>query len=105
MGKASRERRRAAERAVEQPVEAVVDQARMGRPGSRGGRGPRSKHEAMSELRMTVHRLELETRKKDARVTEARRLGATWTEIGAVLGVSAQAVQKRYGVRSGAGTR
>lgn len=33
-------------------------------------------------------------------VNRARRAGASWTELGYHLGVSAQAVQKRYGAKS-----
>jgi|1186.fasta_scaffold888718_1 hypothetical protein len=56
---------------------------------------------------LTVHVLRLESRKVqleaaalrarlDAAVVTARRAGASWTEVGAALGVSAQAAWKRY---------
>lgn len=35
--------------------------------------------------------------RRDARVRDARKAGATWTEIARVLGISPQAVQQRYG--------
>ena len=35
--------------------------------------------------------------RRDALVRKAREHGATWTQIGFALGVSAQAAQKKYG--------
>lgn len=37
------------------------------------------------------------TQRRDALVRKARERGATWTQIGYALGVSAQAAQKKYG--------
>lgn len=35
--------------------------------------------------------------RRDRLVGEARRAGATWSQVGATLGISAQGAQKRYG--------
>ncbi len=40
-----------------------------------------------------------------AAVASARELGCTWSEIGAVLGVSKQAVQRKYGATAPATRR
>lgn len=53
--------------------------------------------QACERLADTVHALELAEREKVAVIGRARRLGLSWTQIGAAVGVSAQAVQKRYG--------
>lgn len=37
------------------------------------------------------------TQRRDVLVRKARDKGATWTQIGYALGVSAQAAQKKYG--------
>ena len=34
-------------------------------------------------------------------VREARRAGLSWTEVGAVLGISKQAAQQRFGATTG----
>lgn len=56
--------------------------------------------EKLRELRRLYDvRCQLEHLAEERRgvVDAARAAGASWTEVGAVLGVSAQAVAKRYG--------
>lgn len=46
----------------------------------------------------TAHRdLSRSVTRRDRLVAEARSLGATWSQIGSTLGISAQGAQKRYG--------
>ena len=46
----------------------------------------------------TAHRdLSRSVTRRDRLVSEARTLGATWSQIGSTLGISAQGAQKRYG--------
>ena len=69
-------------------------------------------------LHLALNRMAVEHRNAERDVAAARRIqaaavasardaGATWTQIGAMLGVSSQAVWKRYGRESlaGAGDR
>lgn len=49
----------------------------------------------------TAHRdLSRSVTRRDRLVAEARSLGATWSQIGSTLGISAQGAQKRYGTGS-----
>lgn len=53
--------------------------------------------ERLDALAVAVRRERLAIASRHAAARAARDAGATWTEIGRLLGVSAQAVQKRYG--------
>lgn len=49
----------------------------------------------------TAHRDALRSvTRRDRLVGEARSLGATWSQVGSILGISAQGAQKRYGTGS-----
>ena len=50
--------------------------------------------ERLSQL--AGHRLELEDQTRSS-VVAARSAGATWSQVGQALGVTTQAVHKRYG--------
>jgi hypothetical protein len=54
---------------------------------------PRIGLQAVAALRELADRLEV------LHIEQARRLGWSWEEIGAALGVSKQAVHKKYGRR------
>jgi DNA-directed RNA polymerase specialized sigma24 family protein len=58
---------------------------------------PRVGLAAVASLRVLVESLE------DLQVTSARHRGWSWQEIADVLGVSRQAVHKKYGRRNGLG--
>jgi hypothetical protein len=54
----------------------------------------------MADLRQVARAIQAERRAiadRDAVVRVARMQGATWAELAEVLGVTPQAVQKRYG--------
>lgn len=57
----------------------------------------RDRETALLQVSNAISRERAAARKRDQTVREAREAGCSWTEIGARLGVSAQAVQKRYG--------
>ncbi len=61
--------------------------------GSMDGKGPAEALYAMAELRKEVARTETET------VLRARRAGLSWEAIATCLGVSKQAVHRKYGKR------
>ena len=61
--------------------------------GSMDGKGPAEALYAVAELRKEVARSETEA------VLRARRAGLSWEAIAACLGVSKQAVHRRYGKR------
>ena len=63
------------------------------RIGSMDGKGPAEALYAVAELRKEVARSETEA------VLRARRAGLSWEAIAACLGVSKQAVHRRYGKR------
>lgn len=52
--------------------------------------------EQLARLESLVRRERLVQIERDRHVRAARLLGATWTELADVLGVSPQAVQQRY---------
>lgn len=58
--------------------------------------------EALAELASTRQRLEAET---ELQVRRARMQGCSWELIAAALGVSRQAVHKKYALRRGFGRR
>lgn len=51
----------------------------------------------LRELGQVVGQVQDLEERRDRLVREARERGATWAQLGGVLGVSQQAVQKRYG--------
>ena len=61
--------------------------------GSMDGKGPAEALHAVAELRKEVARTETEA------VLRARRSGLSWEAIATCLGVSKQAVHKKYGKR------
>lgn len=61
--------------------------------GSMDGKSPAEALYAVSELRKEVARAETEA------VLRARQAGLSWEAIAACLGVSKQAVHKKYGKR------
>jgi len=65
----------------------------VGAAADAASRDPRVGLRAVAALRRLVERLEA------LQVDNARRLGWSWEEIGAALGVSKQAVHKKHGGR------
>ena len=61
--------------------------------GSMDGKGPAEALYAVAELRSEVARTETEA------VMRARRAGLSWEAIATCLGVSKQAVHRKYGKR------
>ena len=61
--------------------------------GSMDGKGPAAALYAVAELRREVARTETEA------VLRARQAGLSWEAIATCLGVSKQAVHKKYGKR------
>lgn len=61
--------------------------------GSMDGKGPAEALHAVAELRKEVARTESEA------VLRARRAGLSWEAIATCLGVSKQAVHRKYGKR------
>lgn len=61
--------------------------------GSMGGKGPAEALYAVADLRKELARTETEA------VLRARRAGLSWEAIAVCLGVSRQAVHKKYGKR------
>lgn len=51
----------------------------------------------LKTIRRMNDQLGVLTKKRDAMVRKLRQKGATWTEVGFALGVSAQAAQQKYG--------
>ena len=54
----------------------------------------------ISRLRMLQAAAQKATKAVDTEARRAREKGATWTELGYALGISAQAAQKRFGTGS-----
>ena len=54
----------------------------------------------LSRLRRAVADVQKAVKVRDRLVGDLRSKGATWTEIGYALGISAQASQKKYGTGS-----
>ena len=65
----------------------------LGAAADAASRDPRGGLRAVAALRRLVERLEA------LQVGNARRVGWSWEEIGAALGVSKQAVHKKHGGR------
>lgn len=54
----------------------------------------------LARIKASIAAAQRATRDLDKRVIKAREKGATWTEIGYALGITAQGAQKRYGTGS-----
>jgi hypothetical protein len=61
---------------------------------------PDSLRSVLDSLAMAHRDLSRVVTRRDRLVSEARSLGATWSQIGSTLGISAQGAQKRYGTGS-----
>lgn len=71
------------------PLRDVIERARLG-----------NTLDQLSEAAIiAAHRLQLADRLLDYFVDQARQAGVPWAEIGARLGVSRQAAQKRFATR------
>lgn len=55
------------------------------------------KEDAVSRIQRLHKEAVAATARRDKAVRAAREAGATWTQLGYALGVSAQAAQKKYG--------
>ena len=51
----------------------------------------------VKKIQMATKEAQKAVQRRDALVRKARAQGATWTQIGYALGVTAQGAQKRYG--------
>lgn len=60
--------------------------------------------DALDQVKGTAETLRSVTRRLDRQVLAARAAGATWVDLGRVLGVSPQAVQQKYGAPPKPGT-
>ena len=105
MGKRSRDRTRAARRAVAAAPAVVagtlgahVAPSRAVATAATWTRG-NNRWDALDALTKTAETERSIQARRDRQVIAARQTGATWTSIAQVLGVSPQAVQKRYGPR------
>lgn len=54
----------------------------------------------LAKIRSAIAERDRSTKRLDRQVLQAREKGATWTEIGYALGITAQGAQKRYGTGS-----
>lgn len=91
--------RRAAERAARPAIEPEPEPEPDAREVARMIRGGNNRWDALRALNEAVRLEAAARRRRDRAVLRARQMGATWTDIGRVLGVTPQAAGQRYGRR------
>jgi DNA-directed RNA polymerase specialized sigma24 family protein len=100
MGQASRKRQQRRISPVAR-LDGLVRQTRLDAVETAAAVQAREKASVMVQLvRVPVRQAALEARKREL-VDQAREFGVEWAVIGAALGVTPQAVQKRYGPARG----
>ncbi|WMI32976.1 hypothetical protein SEA_PEGGYLEG03_35 [Arthrobacter phage PeggyLeg03] len=62
---------------------------------------PNKKQDALESIRWPLKAIKQEEARLHGYVNLARKEGASWTEIGKVIGISRQAAQQRFGTPAG----